>query len=155
MGVGNLGAVPYNKLIRPKNLCDVCQGVAWVLGVGATLAFGGVVVLVGWALGAGVIAPGGLVTGVGRGLGQAQTDQGLYWGWWQVATKLNLALAAGLTLPALQWWGYTPGQTDEAGLWTLSCAYGLMPCLPKAAAAVCLGLPRQSLPTPSPTETPP
>ncbi len=129
----------------------------WTLGLGTgdTLAFGWMCVLSGLALGADVIAPGALLTGVVQRLGQAQTNQGLYWGWWQVATKLNLALAAGLTLPALQWWGYTPGQQDAAGLWTLSCAYGLMPCLLKAAAALCLWLHRHPLTPPPPTETPP
>ena len=129
----------------------------WTLGLGTgdTLAFGWMCVLSGLALGADVIAPGALLTGVVQRLGQAQTNQGLYWGWWQVATKLNLALAAGLTLPALQWWGYTPGQHDAAGLWTLSCAYGLMPCLLKAAAALCLWLHRHPLTPPPPTETPP
>ena len=129
----------------------------WTLGLGTgdTLAFGWMCVLSGLALGADVIAPGALLTGVVQRLGQAQTNQGLYWGWWQVATKLNLALAAGLTLPALQWWGYTPGQHDAAGLWTLSCAYGLMPCLLKAAAALCLWLHRHPLTPPTPTETPP
>ena len=129
----------------------------WTLGLGAgdTLAFGLVCALSGLALGADVIAPGALLTGVVQRLGQSQSHQGLYWGWWQVATKLNLALAAGLTLPALQWWGYTPGQHDAAGLWTLSCAYGLIPCLLKAAAALCLWLHRHPLTPPPPLETPP
>ena len=129
----------------------------WTLGLGAgdTLAFGWVCALSGLALGADVIAPGALLTGVVQRLGQSQSHQGLYWGWWQVATKLNLALAAGLTLPALQWWGYTPGQHDAAGLWTLSCAYGLIPCLLKAAAALCLWLHRHSLTPSTPSETPP
>ena len=128
----------------------------WTLGLGAgdTLAFGLVCALSGLALGADVIAPGALLTGVVQRLGQSQSHQGLYWGWWQVATKLNLALAAGLTLPALQWWGYTPGQHDAAGLWTLSCAYGLIPCLLKAAAALCLWLHRHPLTPPTPLETP-
>ncbi len=129
----------------------------WTLGLGAgdTLAFGLVCALSGLALGADVIAPGALLTGVVQRLGQSQSHQGLYWGWWQVATKLNLALAAGLTLPALQWWGYTPGQHDAAGLWTLSCAYGLIPCLLKAVAALCLWLHRHPLTPPTPLETPP
>ena len=129
----------------------------WTLGLGAgdTWAFAWVCALSGLALGVDVIAPGALLTGVVQRLGQSQSHQGLYWGWWQVATKLNLALAAGLTLPALQWWGYTPGQHDAAGLWTLSCAYGLIPCLLKAAAALCLWLHRQALTPPTPLETPP
>jgi Na+/melibiose symporter-like transporter len=125
------------------------------LGAGDTWAFGWVCALSGLALGVDVIAPGALLTGVMRRMGPSPSHPGLYWGWWQVATKLNLALAAGLTLPALQWWGYTPGQPDAAGLWTLSCAYGLIPCLLKAAAALCLWLQRQPLSNPTPLETPP
>jgi hypothetical protein len=129
----------------------------WTLGLGTgdTWAFGWVCALSGLALGVDVIAPGALLTGVMRRMGPSPSHPGLYWGWWQVATKLNLALAAGLTLPALQWWGYTPGQPDAAGLWTLSCAYGLIPCLLKAAAALCLWLQRQPLSNPTPLETPP
>ncbi len=129
----------------------------WTLGLGTgdTWAFGWVCALSGLALGVDVIAPGALLTGVVQRLGQSQSHQGLYWGWWQVATKLNLALAAGLTLPALQWWGYTPGQHDAAGLWTLSCAYGLIPCLLKVAAALCLWLHRHPLTPPTPSETSP
>jgi Na+/melibiose symporter-like transporter len=71
-----------------------------------------------------------------------------------VATKLNLALAAGLALPALQWWGYTPGQRDDAGLWALSCAYGLIPCLLKAAAALYLWQQRHTWTPQPPMEKP-
>ena len=129
----------------------------WTLGLGTgdTLAFGWVCALSGLALGVDVIAPGALLTGVVQRLGQSRSHQGLYWGWWQVATKLNLALAAGLTLPALQWWGYTPGQHDAAGLWTLSCAYGLIPCLLKVASALCLWLHRHSLTPSTPSEITP
>ena len=129
----------------------------WTLGLGTgdTWAFGWVCALSGLALGVDVIAPGALLTGVVQRLGQSRSHQGLYWGWWQVATKLNLALAAGLTLPALQWWGYTPGQHDAAGLWTLSCAYGLIPCLLKAVAALCLWLHRHPLTPSTPSEITP
>ncbi len=124
------------------------------LGSGDTLAFALVCALSGLSLGADVIAPGALLTGVVQRLGQDQSHQGLFWGWWQVATKLNLALAAGLALPALQWWGYTPGQRDDAGLWALSCAYGLIPCLLKAAAALYLWQQRHTWTPQPPMEKP-
>ena len=53
---------------------------------------------------------------------------GAYFGWWQVATKLNLALAAGVSLPLLQWLGYESGSRDAPALLALSWAYALLPC---------------------------
>jgi Na+/melibiose symporter-like transporter len=66
-------------------------------------------------------------------------------GWWNLATKLNLALAAGLSLPLLGLWGYAPGQQDEHAVLALSLAYGLLPCVLKllAALALYLGLMRR------------
>jgi Na+/melibiose symporter-like transporter len=125
------------------------------LGAGDTWAFAVVCALSGLSLGADLIAPGALLAGVVQRLGQDQSHQGLYWGWWQVATKLNLALAAGLALPALQWWGYAPGHSDAAGLWALSCAYGLIPCLLKVAAAMALWQQRHTWSTPTPLENVP
>jgi Na+/melibiose symporter-like transporter len=66
-------------------------------------------------------------------------------GWWNLATKLNLALAAGLALPLLAWGGYAPGQRGPQALLTLTLAYGLLPCLLKllAMAALYWGLMRR------------
>ena len=68
---------------------------------------------------------------------QAQ-GAGAYFGWWNFATKLNLALAAGLSLPLLQWMGYEPGARDDASLKALSLAYCLLPCALKLLAAASL-----------------
>jgi Na+/melibiose symporter-like transporter len=46
-----------------------------------------------------------------------------------------LALAAGLALPLLQWWGYTPGNQSEQALAALTWAYCLLPCALKLLAA--------------------
>ncbi len=53
-------------------------------------------------------------------------------GIWNLVSKLNLALAAGLSLPLLQALGYQPGMSDTATplLW----AYCLLPCLLKMLA---------------------
>jgi Na+/melibiose symporter-like transporter len=48
---------------------------------------------------------------------------------------MNLALAAGLSLPLLGWLGYQPGQQDAQALWALSFAYGAVPCALKLMAA--------------------
>jgi glycoside/pentoside/hexuronide:cation symporter, GPH family len=63
---------------------------------------------------------------------------GAYFGWWQVATKLNLALAAGVSLPLLQWLGYESGSRDAPALLALSWAYALLPCVLKLLAGVLL-----------------
>jgi Na+/melibiose symporter-like transporter len=56
-------------------------------------------------------------------------------GWWNLATKLNLALAAGCALPLLGWWGYAPGQLTPSGLQALTVAYVFLPCVLKLIAA--------------------
>ncbi len=55
-----------------------------------------------------------------------------------LATKLNLALAAGLALPALQVFGYAPGARDASALQALTLAYCALPCALELAAAVLL-----------------
>jgi Na+/melibiose symporter-like transporter len=65
---------------------------------------------------------------------------GAYFGLWNFATKLNLALAAGLALPLLAAAGYVPG--ESAALAPLYFAYCLLPCaLRLAAAAILLKVP--------------
>lgn len=70
--------------------------------------------------------------------GHALRHEGNYFGWWTCANKLNLALAAGLALPALQALGYTPGSRDAAALTALALVYAAIPCLLKAGAAALL-----------------
>jgi Na+/melibiose symporter-like transporter len=60
---------------------------------------------------------------------------GASFGWWNFAAKLNLALAAGLALPLLQWFGYQPGARDPQALQALTWAYCMLPCALKALAA--------------------
>ncbi|MEY8876278.1 MAG: MFS transporter, partial [Leptothrix sp. (in: b-proteobacteria)] len=64
--------------------------------------------------------------------------EGAYFGWWNGATKLNLALSAGLALPVLQWAGYHPGSRDAPALLALSVAYALLPCGLKGLAGLAL-----------------
>jgi Na+/melibiose symporter-like transporter len=67
--------------------------------------------------------------------------------WWNFAAKLNLALAAGLALPLLQWFGYAPGSREPQALQALTLAYCILPCLLKllAALALYLGIMRAGL----------
>ena len=104
------------------------------LGAGDLWGFAAICVLSGAALGADLVVPGALLTGVIQRSGDSGQAEGAYLGWWQVATKLNLALAAGLALPLLQMFGYSAGTRSEAGLWALSVAYGVLPCVLKLLA---------------------
>ena len=108
------------------------------LGSGDVMAFGVVCALSGLALGTDLALPAALLAGVIQTHGDQQQFEGAYVGWWAFASKLNLALAAGLALPLLGWFGYTPGTTDPAALQTLTLAYCLLPCLLKTAAGVLL-----------------
>jgi glycoside/pentoside/hexuronide:cation symporter, GPH family len=111
---------------------------AMQLGAGDTAVFVVICALSGVALGSDLALPGAMLAGVIGKAGDAGRAEGAYFGWWNFATKLNLALAAGIALPMLQWLGYTPGNREPEALQTLTLAYCLLPCLLKAAAAVAL-----------------
>ncbi|MGV1046161.1 MFS transporter [Limnohabitans sp.] len=118
---------------------------AVTLIAGDFVSFGVICALSGVALGADLVVPGALLTGVIARNGDAGLAEGRYLGWWQVATKLNLALAAGLALPALQFFGYSSGTRSAQGLWALSLAYGVLPCVLKLLAAWRLWAAREHL----------
>lgn len=113
---------------------------AWAtqLGAGQVAAFTVVCALSGVALGTDLALPGALLAGVVQANGQLGRSEGAYFGWWNFATKLNLALAAGLALPLLGVFGYAPGVRDAAALHALVIAYCVLPCVLKLAAAASL-----------------
>lgn len=108
------------------------------LGAGDTGAFVLVCALSGIALGTDLAIPGAMLAGTISASGDSGRAEGAYFGWWNFATKLNLALAAGVALPVLGWLGYAPGARDPAALQTLTLAYCLLPCGLKAIAATLL-----------------
>ncbi|MDO9164742.1 MAG: MFS transporter, partial [Rhodoferax sp.] len=108
---------------------------ASTLGSGDVAAFVVVCALSGAALGTDLALPGALLAGTIERSGDRGRAEGAYFGWWNFATKLNLALAAGVALPVLGALGYVPGTRDEAALQTLTLAYCLLPCALKAVAA--------------------
>ncbi|APW44464.1 MFS transporter [Rhodoferax saidenbachensis] len=108
------------------------------LGAGDTTAFIVVCALSGVALGTDLAIPGALLAGTIDTNGDRGRMEGAYFGWWNFAIKLNLALAAGVALPALGLLGYTPGTRDPQALQVLTLAYCLLPCALKALAAVLL-----------------
>ena len=108
------------------------------LGAGDVAAYTAVCLASGVALGADLALPGALLAGVIQRAGHGGRLEGAYFGWWNFATKLNLALAAGIALPLLALFGYTPGSRDAGALHALTLAYCLLPCALKLVAAALL-----------------
>jgi glycoside/pentoside/hexuronide:cation symporter, GPH family len=108
------------------------------LGAGDVIGYALVCIASGVALGADLALPGALLAGTIRAAGHGERLEGAYFGWWNFATKLNLALAAGIALPLLAAFGYTPGARDAAALDALTLAYCLLPCALKALAVLLL-----------------
>jgi GPH family glycoside/pentoside/hexuronide:cation symporter len=132
-------AVPRFGLERPW-LAAMLLSVAAFIGAAALDAgqlAGYLVVCIasGLALGADLALPSALLAGVIARSGQGGRAEGSYFGWWNFATKLNLALAAGLALPLLAALGYAAGARDPAALEALTWAYCLLPCALKLVAA--------------------
>ena len=108
------------------------------LGAGDGALFLVVCALSGAALGSDLALPGAMLAGLIADVGDRGRADGAYFGWWNFATKLNLALAAGLVLPLLGWLGYAPGARDAQALQVLTVAYCLLPCALKTLAALLL-----------------
>jgi GPH family glycoside/pentoside/hexuronide:cation symporter len=108
---------------------------AYVLVPGSVLGFGAICIASGIALGADLALPPALLAAVIGAAGDSGKREGAYFGVWSWATKMNLALAAGIALPLLDRLGYTPDRADPAGLQALGIAYAIVPCFLKLAAA--------------------
>ena len=123
-------------------LGGMCMSVAvfaWAgaMGAGDAVPFLVVCALSGFAIGSDLVLPGAMLAGLIAEAGD-QPHAGAYFGWWNFATKLNLALAAGLALPLLGLAGYVPGAREAGALQALSLAYCLLPCVLKVAAGLAL-----------------
>ena len=124
-------------------LVSMCLSIAvfvwtYTLASGAGTGFALICILSGFSLGADLVLPPALLAAVIGKAGHIGSHEGAYFGLWSWATKMNLALAAGISLPLLERLGYVPGTTDAQGLQALAAAYALLPCLLKASAAALL-----------------
>ncbi len=124
-------------------LCGMALSIAifgWAtqIGTGQTTAFLIICALSGVALGTDLALPGAMLAGVIQGNGDSGKSEGAYFGWWNFAIKLNLALAAGLALPLLSLFGYAPGARSPEALQALVIAYCVLPCALKLAASAAL-----------------
>lgn len=130
---------------------------AWLAGMGLsilsfvwafTLARGDVTpfilicVLSGLGLGADLALPPSILADV---IDRDEMDgkprnEGAYFGLWNLVTKLNLALAAGIALPLLGRLGYVPNAVEASAysLTALAATYALLPSLLKICAAAML-----------------
>jgi Na+/melibiose symporter-like transporter len=111
---------------------------AYFLGAGDIVGFAVICIMSGAALGADLALPTALLAAVIGKAGHIGKYSGTYFGIWNWATKLNLALAAGIALPLLQWMGYQSGSTDAVGLHALAVGYALLPCALKSCALILL-----------------
>jgi Na+/melibiose symporter-like transporter len=107
----------------------------WAFGLapGAAVGFGAICILSGLALGADLALPPALLAGV---IAKAGGREAAYFGVWNWGVQMTLALAAGIALPLLGWFGYVPGQQGATA--ALAGAYALLPCAMKLAAAAML-----------------
>lgn len=123
---------------------------AVAVGPGETGLFLAICLASGLALGTDLVAPAALLAGVIQRSGAQGRAEGRWFGWWSMATKLTLALAAGIALPLVQALGYSPGSRDPQALQALAIVYALLPCLIKALALVLLWACRRDWTEPSP-----
>lgn len=115
---------------------------AFMLGSGDIMSYYLICILSGINLGADLALPPSLLADI---IDLDKKDEnpvtGSYFGLWNLVTKLNLALAAGITLPILDSFGYRPDMDNSASsLMYLSATYALLPCIFKLLALVILGI---------------
>lgn len=104
---------------------------AITLGAGDGLAFALICLGSGAAMGADMVLMPALFARRMAALGSEAAGFGL----WSFVSKLSLALAAAVLLPALQGAGFTPSAANsDAALWALTLAYAGLPCALKLIA---------------------
>lgn len=115
-----------------------CLVFAWVpfLGPGDTWAYLAICILSGMSVAADMALP----AAIQADLVDLDTSEGgggrtgLFFGLWNMATKISLALAVGVGFPALELVGFDPQQPDSGGTLALALFYGAVPIAFKFAA---------------------
>jgi Na+/melibiose symporter-like transporter len=110
----------------------------YALSAGDLIGFALICTFSGIALGADLALPPALLAAVIANKGEIGQREGAYFGMWSWATKMNLALAAGISLPLLESLGYQVGSAQPTGLQALLMGYALLPCCLKFMAALLL-----------------
>ncbi|MEO8755324.1 MAG: MFS transporter, partial [Casimicrobiaceae bacterium] len=127
--------------VRAWHVAMLAAVVAFVwaarLGSGDVVAFAVICAVSGLTLGADLALPPSLLADV-IGRHDRMQATGAYFGLWTLATKLNLALAAGIALPLLGLLGYAPGSSDSSALTALALVYAGVPSVLKIGAAFAL-----------------
>ena len=149
-GFAALGAPCWGRLVQRLGVAPAwfvgMLGSALVFSFAATLhagdvrLYGVVCAASGLMLGADLILPPTLLADLIRILGHSGRLEGAYFGLWNMAAKLTLAIAAGVALPLLAALGYTPGTSAPGAFAPLVLAYCLLPAALKLAAAGLLWL---------------
>jgi Na+/melibiose symporter-like transporter len=121
---------------------------AFTLTRGDVTAFMFICALSGLGLGADLALPPSMLADVidyDEAKGKPR-NEGAYFGLWNLVTKLNLALAAGIALPLLSRLDYVPGATQAStqSLTALAAIYALLPSTLKIGAAMMLKFVPQS-----------
>jgi glycoside/pentoside/hexuronide:cation symporter, GPH family len=107
-----------------------------LIPAGGFAAFAAVCVITGMALGADLVLPPAIQADVVDydSLRTRRARAGLQFALWAMSTKLALAAAVGLALPALEGFGFDAAAPDAAGKSALVVIYALVPVVIKAMA---------------------
>ena len=106
------------------------------LPAGAELLFMSICILTGAALGADLVLPPAIQADVADyDRWRFNSDRlGLLFALWGMTTKLALAVAVGVALPAVQWLGFSPETPSETGRVVLIVIYAGIPAVIKLVA---------------------
>lgn len=117
---------PRQVLVLSMSLSIISFVGAYALPTGAALAFGVICLASGAALGADMVILAALFSAT---LAKAGMQAGQAFGIWNFSAKATLAIAAGVMLPVLQLYGYSPaGPNAPSALNALNISYALIPC---------------------------
>jgi GPH family glycoside/pentoside/hexuronide:cation symporter len=108
---------------------------AFFLEAGDVIPFGTMCMISGLALGADLSLPPSILADQVHACGR-QSFSGTYYAFLAFVTKVSLAIASAIALPALDIAGFKPkAVNDNEALLALSVAYALVPCILKLMAA--------------------